>query len=434
MQDIHLPFPRHLATPSRDDLLRIHRQHERHGVLWLVMELAIVCGCITWIVAGGGPSATAETVVLSSVSVLGLFDFLPGLWAANRKLLRDIRADARFGPHSRDSLLECVDRVASTLGIRRCCPVYLIRDKEINASAVPIALLPGIGSLAAVHLNRSVLHLLDEAELESVIGHELGHVFIYPSLAGRCMLIHAVFAASVTLVLSGLLADTELRLVSPLLALLPARWLAFSSSVFRTRAAEFLCDDCGAEAGGREAAMMSHIKIAIEQETRASLIEQLLEARLLGADIPMETLMATYTAALPFGVASPAEARIAIQQGIESIRRGSRDISLLGFWRFVVASDDVDEGLLREMLERRRAVRAVGRVSIRPQDVIAGRSTVKQCISAIEDEPTKVFVHLPDEIEDRNDTHPNTSRRLLFLWRCRRCMPQTGSHMHSEPS
>ena len=417
MHDAPLSAPRHLATPSRDDLLRIHHRHDYQAIAWLAFEVATASGCVAWVMARGGPPATAETAALVAVSVLGLFDFLPGLWAANRKRLCTIRADARFGTHSRDSLLASVDRVAAKLGIGRTCPVYLVRDKDVNAQAVPLSLLPGLGSLATVQLNRSILHLLDEPELESVIGHELGHIFAYAPLAGRCLLVHAAFAAALTLAIADLLGGSELRLGAPLLALWPARWLAFSTPVFRIRATEFLCDDCGATAAGTEAAMTAQLKIALEQEARTTLVEQVLEARLRGADLPLPVLLATYDAALPFGGVAPEEARAAIKEGIERLTRRASSTSLVGFWRYLAASDEIDEVALRDTIDRGRAIRDVTLVSVRPQDVVAGRATLKDCVTAIEREPRSVLVHLVDEIEDRGGTHPNCSRRLLFLWR-----------------
>ena len=417
MHDAPLSAPRHLATPSRDDLLRIHHRHDYQAIAWLAFEVATASGCVAWVMARGGPPATAETAALVAVSVLGLFDFLPGLWAANRKRLCTIRADARFGTHSRDSLLASVDRVAAKLGIGRTCPVYLVRDKDVNAQAVPLSLLPGLGSLATVQLNRSILHLLDEPELESVIGHELGHIFAYAPLAGRCLLVHAAFAAALALAIADLLGGSELRLGAPLLALWPARWLAFSVPVFRIRATEFLCDDCGATAAGTEAAITAQLKIALEQEARTTLVEQVLEARLRGADLPLPVLLATYDAALPFGGVAPDEARAAIKEGIERLTRRASSTSLVGFWRYLAASDEIDEVALRDTIDRGRAIRDVTLVSVRPQAVVAGRATLEDCVTAIEREPRSVLVHLVDEIEDRGGTHPNCSRRLLFLWR-----------------
>ena len=417
MHDAPLSAPRHLATPSRDDLLRIHHRHDYQAIAWLAFEVATASGCVAWVMARGGPPATAETAALVAVSVLGLFDFLPGLWAANRKRLCTIRADARFGTHSRDSLLASVDRVAAKLGIGRTCPVYLVRDKDVNAQAVPLSLLPGLGSLATVQLNRSILHLLDEPELESVIGHELGHIFAYAPLAGRCLLVHAAFAAALGLAIADLLGGSELRLGAPLLALWPARWLAFSVPVFRIRATEFLCDDCGATAAGTEAAITAQLKIALEQEARTTLVEQVLEARLRGADLPLPLLLATYDAALPFGGVAPDEARAAIKDGIERLTRRASSTSLVGFWRYLAASDEIDEVALRDTIDRGRAIRDVTLVSVRPQAVVAGRATLEDCVTAIEREPRSVLVHLVDEIEDRGGTHPNCSRRLLFLWR-----------------
>jgi Zn-dependent protease with chaperone function len=412
-----LPAPRHLAVPSRADLVRLLREHDLRSRGRLVCEAVAACGCLAWVVARGGPPATLETAVLVAVAALGLFDALPGLWASNRKRLRDIRADARFGPHTRNSLLASVARVAERLGLDAACPVYLVRDKDVNAHALPMSLLPGVGSLAAVHLNRSVLHLLDEAELESVIGHELAHVFVFPPPASRWLLLHAAFAAAITLALADLLAGSDLRYAAPLLALWPARWLAFSQALPRIRATEFLCDQCGAVAAGTPPAMTAQLKIALEQEARAELVEQVLEARLQGVDVPLARLLDTYEAALPFGGVAPDEARAAIRAGIDRLARRDGGLSLLGFWRYLAAGHDADDRELHEAIASGRAIRGVARTTVGPRDVLAGRATLADCVAAIEAEPTRVLVHLPDEVEDRGSTHPNTSRRLLSLWR-----------------
>lgn len=431
MPDTPLPAPRRLATPDRDALLARHRSDERRTAIWLALEVAAAAGCLAWVRSAGGPPASVETVALVAVAVLGLFDALPWLWAASRKRLGDLRPEARFGVHSRDSLLACVDRVTARLGIRGRCPVSLVRDKDINAHAVPLSLLPGVGSLAEVRLNRSILHLFDEPELESVVGHELGHVFAFAPLAGRCLLVHAAFAAALTLAIAHLLAGSELRLGAPLLALWPARWLAFSTTLSRARATEFLCDDCGAAAAGTEPAMRAELKMALETEARAALVEQVLEARLRGGDVPLPRLLAAYEAALPFGTVAPQETEATLREEIERLRRGTEGFSLGGLWRHLFGGDDVDEGSLRESVASGRACRAVARVSVRPQDVLAGSKTMAACVAAIEAEPTRVLVHLPDEIDDGDSSHPNCSRRLLFLWRSRdpaaAAEPRTGA-------
>ncbi|MFM9058370.1 MAG: M48 family metalloprotease [Planctomycetaceae bacterium] len=425
MPDTPLPAPRRLTTPDRDELAARHRRHDRRTVIWLALEVAAAVGCLVWVRAGGGPSATVETAVLVGVAVIGLFDALPWLWAASRTRLRDLRPEARFGVHSRDSLLACVDRVRARLGIPGECPVSLVRDKDINAHAVPLSLLPGIGSLAEVRLNRSILHLFDEPELESVIGHEFGHVFAFAPLAGRCLFVHAAFAAALTLAIAHVLAGSEVRFGAPLLALWPARWLAFSTTLTRARATEFLCDDYGAAAAGTGPAMRAELKIALETEARATLVEQVLEARLRGGDVALPTLLAAYEAALPFGTVTPRETEATLRGELERLRRDAEGFSLGGLWRHLFSGDDVDEDSLRGSVASGRACRAVARVTVRPQDVLAGKTTLASCVAAIEAEPTRVLFHLPDEIDDSDSSHPNCSRRLLFLWRSRDAAAET---------
>ena len=69
------------------------------------------------------------------------------------------------------------------------------------------------------------------------------------------------------------------------------------------------------------------------------------------------------------------------------------------------------------MIASGRAIRGVARTTVGPRDVLSGHVTLADCVAAIEAEPTRVLVHLPDEVEDRGSTHPNCSRRLISLWR-----------------
>ena len=92
---------------------------------------------------------------------------------------------------------------------------------------------------------------------------------------------------------------------------------------------------------------------------------------------------------------------------------------MTGLWRHLFAADDIDEGAVAEVLLLNATVRSVPLVSVRPADVLDGRASIAACMEAIVAEPTRVVVHLSDEIDDRSATHPNVSRRMLFLWRSR---------------
>jgi hypothetical protein len=50
-------------------------------------------------------------------------------------------------------------------------------------------------------------------------------------------------------------------------------------------------------------------------------------------------------------------------------------------------------------------------------------SEIAALIAAIENHPDRVLVSLEEEVNDLGSTHPNSSRRLLYLWRNRDDLP-----------
>ena len=273
-----------------------------------------------------------------------------------------------------------------------------------------------------MQLDRAIVHLLDEGELESVVGHELGHVHAYAPLASRCLLVHALLAGALSLLGAELMPFEEGRLMVPLVAVWLVGWIAFGAHRTRVRAVEFLCDDLGARAAGVLPAVRMQLKLGLEQEAREALLLRVLEVKQSADDVPIARLMADYEAALPFGRVEAREAHAELEKNLRARLVEQRRGTWRNLLEYLWGGDSTDTEALATMVQRLRVQQSLAKVEA-PVAELAARpgkltpTTLAALARAVESSPRRVLFGLAHEILDADATHPNPSRRVLYLWR-----------------
>ncbi len=424
-----LAEPRKLGTPSLEDLESRFASHQSNDRRLLRMEVAvvIVVACLgLWLMIFGGSLPWLQILVTFVVGFCAPFWFLFSMWASPRKPLAELKATIKFGRHDKVSLMASVQAVLDRLNLAgRRVTVYLAPDKDINATALRWNLTPEVPISNGVNLNRSLVHYLDEPELRTVIGHELGHVCLYAPAATSWLLVHGLFCASLSLCFGWYFRDQGLMLAGAVPGVMVTHSLVLMASLGRSRIIEFLCDAAGAKAGGLYAAMRGELKLGMENEVRMTFFTQIIEAQLQGTPLTMDQMLEEFEKTLPFGSASDPAIKEQLQARFrEKIKANDHSLTAgMAEWAFGGGSPSKED--LETQLKLIQAQSRLARVPVPLQSILElldgpeeqAQRAAELLVQAIEENPRCVLFPSSEAESDVHSTHPITSRRILFLWR-----------------
>lgn len=416
------------AIPTHEALIARLDRANRWGRWFVALELALIvvlAAVVDWNLAVAEPFLPAVSAAL----VAGPFvKFLVMRWGQNKKEIGDLREQTKFGEFDKHVLRSMCQDTLCRLGLpERRLPVYITADKSLNASAMRPGLASiFLSSLHGIYLNRQVLHKLTRAEVQDIMGHELGHYYRYWLTTDRYRELTYVLGT-----LTGIVVAQQigLTIVPTLLAMSGVAW-AFGwllgwPLLRHGKAIEYLCDALGAQVFGVATSIQGLLKLGLDSETRYAIQRQALFSSPSGDRLNAAEILAAVEAAFPYGSYSHEELQAMVDKEVAARNKARHGLSLSGLVQFAWRSDDEDqEEALQEMRLQSQKLDALPRLNWEaivgnPDKTALDDEQLEQLVELIDAFPNQMLFRLPEEIGEGDGVHPPLRRRIQFLWQNR---------------
>lgn len=411
------------SVPTRDALLHQIRRANRCAWPWLVCQLvviAILIPSIDW-------HEVAESPLFSTVAAAVIIGpYLMGVLRQvflKKKEIGDLQEQTRFGEYDKHRLRTLMDDTLQRLGLPADGPpVYITADKSLNAGAVRLGLGGFFKSLNGVYLNRQLLHRLTPAEVQDVIGHELGHYYRHYLVTDRF--------EGVTLLLGGLLGVFLAQTVG-LSNIIGMFVLCVSGAFFwqmsnalhgrNAEAIEYLCDDFGAQVHGVGVTINSLLKTGVDEELQVAIQQQALLSR-HDKNLDARSVIEAIEAAIPYGHTSREMLEHAVEQSLKRRAQQEREVSLKGFLKY--AWSDGDESEIEEHAQKLKRLQNLPRLNWEalidnPRQTELSDRQIERLVELMESHPDVALFRLPESVGETDGVHPPIRSRILYLWKNR---------------
>ena len=408
------------TVPAREDLLAQLDRANQYVWLWLGTRLTAIMvlgALIEWdrVVMTPIVSVTAALVILGPFAME-----LMKIWGQKKKRLEDIKDQTRFGELDKHQLQNLYRETLQRLKLPdERLPVYVTSDKSLNAGALRLG--KWFGGFNGIYLNRQLLHKLRGDEVQSIMGHELGHYYRFNLAGDRFRLVTLLLGTFVAIFvvqsihLEGFLGFIVLSMTSY------GFWLISGLAMLRHgNAIEHLCDDLGAQVHGIAPSVNALLKCGLDAEMRYMIQLELLARSAKNEMLTPGEVVAAVEKAIPYGKVAEVELYDSVQRELKDKAKSNQQASLSGFLKYLWDSDRDDEDDMEDLQQQARQINQLQRLDWElllddPDDVRFSQSQIDQLIHLMEASPGKVLFRLPDALGRTDGIHPPLATRILYL-------------------
>ena len=411
------------GVPSRSDLLKQMERANRFAWLILAVELILIgllAALVDWNWVIREPILTAFTIAIMASPIA---QSIAISYATKKKRVQDLKESTRFGQYDKYQLQKLFGDTLDKLRLPNDnLPLYIIASPWLNAYTSHLGFGWLFKSLNGIYLNRQTLHKLEPAEVQDIIGHELGHYYRYYLIVDRFRIVTIALGSLIGILinqwigLDGVLAYISLSIAS---------WAAWALSTLpynkNATAIEYLCDDFGAQVNGVFPSIQGLLKIGIASELECFVMQNIILSNAASQLNPTE-LIDTITASIPYGQATREEIEQNVKAAV-SKRAANQGKSLSGLLRYMWYGDQDEENAedLEQEAKKMRKIQSLPRLNWEqvlqnPNQIQFNEGSMQRLIDLIESHPSDLLFRVP---ESTGDVHPPLRSRILYLWRNR---------------
>jgi Zn-dependent protease with chaperone function len=410
-------------VPKREQLLELLRSANQRAVWILAGQaalLVLLAFLLDWSWVARHPWIALVSVgIFLGPQVMGFLTFL----ATAKKEISDLKDSTRFGEFDKFRLQSLLRETLVKLRISdQRVPVYIVGDKSLNAAAFNIGFGPFLRSLNGIFLNRQVLHKLSAAEVQDIMGHELGHYSKHYLILSRWNGLTYLLGAMVGLWTAQCLGlDTAFSIF--VISMLAAGfwWLQSIPYARYSWPIEYLCDDFGAQVNGVVTSITGLLKLGADAEWMMAVMLRAADHRHAKA-LSARELVESIEKSIPYGHATTEEMEGMLDRQLRESREKQGAVSVGGFLRYMWQSDLDREATeeYRSSMEKFSRMHELPRLDWERQIGVGGmiectEEQIRKLVELMELNPNLPLFRNPDSVEPAM-THPPMEMRILYLW------------------
>ena len=401
-----------LSVPKKKELIAEYSYAQKCGKFALALETTFALIFLASSNFSRLSDKLDQAIIIIGISILPTLLSLAYLLVKNKKRIRDLKPNTKYGHLAKADILDVCDSVCNKMGIKPGeVGFYITAEKQINASALTLGLGYLIKNLQVVMLNRATLHALKKQELTSVVAHELAHIYRYPLIFQQALVLRLFNSAAISLSLLTYIPNIFI------VAIINGIYQGFISTWFGrfSITIEFLCDDCGAEIAGAEAALRAEFLISKHAETLSDALYYLLKAKKDGQNLNTKDLARLLDDSLSYDCLSSEELTAQIEGNLKNHQAKTQSNFLRHFVsQFFNDNLETEKELEEEFkdLERSRKRTTLGLPSNHKLDL----SWFKEIITKMRSSPETPIFRTQNDFNDDGSSHPGPRRRILYLW------------------